>query len=339
MNFAWRALLAARSPAGPHGRLTVLIFHRVLPAPDALFPGEVDAARFDLVCGWLSQWFAVLPLGEAVQRLQRGDLPARAAAITFDDGYADNHDVALPILQRHGLHASFFVATGFLDGGRMFNDSVIEAVRRSSVPALDLHDLRIGIDAPLPLAVDGASRRAAIECILGAVKYLPLPERDAAVDEVVRRCAAPLPSDLMMSSAQVRALHDCGMTIGAHTCHHPILARLPAAQARAEIAEGREHLQAIIGAPVTLFAYPNGKPAEDYHAGTVEIVRELGFEAAVTTAWGAASIQTDPYQLPRFTPWDRQAARFGWRLLANLGRPSVIRAPEPSVLYPAQVTG
>lgn len=336
MNFAWRALLAARSPAGPRGRLTVLIFHRVLPAPDPLFPGEADAARFDAVCGWLAQWFAVLPLGEAVQRLQRGALPARAAAITFDDGYADNHDVALPILQRHGLHATFFVATGFLDGGCMFNDRVIEAVRRSSVPALDLHDLRIGIDAPLPLAVDGASRRAAIERVLGAVKYLPPPERDAAVSEVVRRCASEPPDALMMRSAQVRALHAAGMAIGAHTHNHPILARLSAAQARAEIAQSREHLQGLIGAPVPLFAYPNGKPAEDYHAGTVEIVRGLGFEAAVTTAWGAASAQTDPFQLPRFTPWDRQSARFGWRLLANLGRPSVIRAPDPEGGGPLQ---
>ncbi|MDP1007558.1 polysaccharide deacetylase family protein, partial [Klebsiella pneumoniae] len=85
---------------------------------DPLFPDEIDAARFDAILGWLRSWFNVLPLDEAAQRLKDGSLPARAAALSFDDGYADNHDIALPLLQKHGLPCSFFIATGFLDGGR-----------------------------------------------------------------------------------------------------------------------------------------------------------------------------------------------------------------------------
>ena len=66
------------------------------------------------------------------------------------------------------------------------------------------------------------------------------------------------------------------------------------------------------------------KPGVDYHAGTAALVRELGFEAAVTTAWGAAAAGSDRYQLPRFSPWDRRALRYGWRLLGNMGRPAAI---------------
>lgn len=76
----------------------------------------------------------VLARAEAVRALAEHRLPTRALAITFDDGYADNHDVALPILRRLALPATFFTATGFLDGGCMFNDIVIEAVRGGPRP-------------------------------------------------------------------------------------------------------------------------------------------------------------------------------------------------------------
>ena len=120
-----------------------------------------------------------------------------------------------------------------------------------------------------------------------------------------------------MRDDQVRQLHRAGMGIGAHTAHHPILASLPAAAARGEIAAGRAALEAIIGAPVPLFAYPNGKPGTDYRAEHVRMVRELGFEGAVSTAWGADA-EGDAFQVPRFTPWDRTPGRFLARLCRNL---------------------
>ena len=70
--------------------MSILVFHRVLALPDPLFPGEVDAVRFNRICSWLADWFQVLPLDQAVRHLRAGSLPARALAITFDDGYADN---------------------------------------------------------------------------------------------------------------------------------------------------------------------------------------------------------------------------------------------------------
>ena len=68
---------------------------------------------------WVRDWFNVLPLSEAASRLAQGTLPARALSITFDDGYADNREIAAPILQRLGLSATFFIATSFLGGGCM----------------------------------------------------------------------------------------------------------------------------------------------------------------------------------------------------------------------------
>ena len=74
----YRTVFSALSPAGPDARLSVLIFHRVLPTPDPLFPDEPDATRFDAVCSWLARWFNVLPLDVAVHRLARRQLCRRA---------------------------------------------------------------------------------------------------------------------------------------------------------------------------------------------------------------------------------------------------------------------
>jgi peptidoglycan/xylan/chitin deacetylase (PgdA/CDA1 family) len=292
-----------------------------LPEPDPLFPDEVDAARFDELLGWVKCWFNVLPLDEAARRLQEGSLPARAAALSFDDGYADNHDVALPLLQQHGLPCSFFIATGFLNGGRMWNDTLIESVRRSTRPVLDLRGLRDGRGDDLGQHVlgDTAGRRAALGKLIERVKYLPPEPRLACVNVIAERAEVRPPEDLMMSSEQVRGLHRAGMQIGAHTVSHPILATLDAQQAADEMSRSRDVLQSLLGQKVGLFAYPNGKPGTDYlpdvHPG---LARELGFEAAVSTRWAASRPGEDIFQIPRFTPWDRGRLKFGLRLVRNL---------------------
>ena len=309
-----RALIGIFAPAGDRARLTILIHHRVRRAPDPLFPGELDAEHFERHLGIVSALFNVLPLAEALRRLRDGTLPARPAAITFDDGYADNAEVALPILQRHRLHATFFVSTGFLDGGRMWNDTIIESLRIAVGDILDL--------APIGLRAFGiatvAERRATIKAVIDSSKYLPATERDDRCREIARIAGATLPGNLMMTTDQVRALHLAGMGIGAHTVSHPILSRIPEAMARREIGDGRDALEAITRTPVTLFAYPNGKPGSDYRDEHVRIVRSLGFAAALSTGWGAATRASDVFQLPRFTPWDRTAPKIALRFMRNL---------------------
>jgi peptidoglycan/xylan/chitin deacetylase (PgdA/CDA1 family) len=287
----------------------------VLPKPDPLFPSEVDAERFDKQLSYLRQAFNLIPLRQAVEGLRDGTLPPRAACITFDDGYADNADIALPILKQHGASATFFVATGFLNGGRMWNDTVIELIRRA--PArVDLDAMGLGRFELDTLA----QRRAAIGTVLDALKYLPIEARQAQVDRMGELIGVTPPDDLMMNDDQVRQLHRAGMEIGGHTVNHPIIARMDSASARAEIAGGKARLEAIIGERIRTFAYPNGKPGQDYQAEHVAMVKDLGFDAAVNTAWGAARPGSDLYQLPRFTPWDRSQLRFTLRMMQNLSK-------------------
>jgi peptidoglycan/xylan/chitin deacetylase (PgdA/CDA1 family) len=302
---------------GPLSRcLSILIYHRVVTEPDPLAPDEVCAREFDWQMGVLDRWFTVLPLRDAVAGLRAGTLPVRSACVTFDDGYADNVTVALPILRRRGLPATFFLAAGFIDGGRMWNDSVIETMRRAQGDTLDARC--IGLDRIDISTV--ALRRHGIDKLLSSLKYLPPEERQVRVDKLAAESNCSLPTDMMMTTEHVRQLRANGIEVGAHTMTHPILAQLDAERAEGEIRDGKLRLEAITGAPVTLFAYPNGRPGRDYRPEHVAMVKRLGFEAAVSTAWGVAHQSSDPYQLPRFTPWDRVPGRFALRLLRNTFR-------------------
>lgn len=309
-----KTAMAAWSPGGQRARLSILIFHRVLSKIDLLCPDEPDVSRFDEIMGWVDKWFQVLPLDRAVRQLRAGTLPARAAAITFDDGYADNATNALPILKRHGMRATFFVATSFLDGGRMWNDTLIEALRVCQADSLDLSEEGFGC---LKLG-SIADRQVAIKSMLGRVKYLDPDKRNEVVAWVQRRANVVLPDDMMMTSSQVIELRDAGMQIGAHTLTHPILTSLSDDEALAEIKASKVALETLLCEPVSLFAYPNGKPGKDYLGKHVEMVRRAGFSAAVSTAVGVSSAATDLFQLPRFTPWDRTRLRYGLRLAINL---------------------
>ncbi|PHV22681.1 carbohydrate esterase family protein [Janthinobacterium sp. BJB446] len=295
--------------------LSILIYHRVLARPDPLFPGEVDAALFQRQLRLLQRFYTPLPLSDAVRRLQDGRLPPRAACITFDDGYADNAQVALPLLLRHGLHATFFIATGYLDGGQMWNDTVVEAVRQAAGPMLDLRVHGLGT---FPVA-SLAQRQAAVATLLGQLKYQPFARRQQLAIQIRRQAGATAGPAAMLSTAQLRQLQAGGMELGAHTASHPILSTLAERAAQRDIAHGKQQLEALIQAPVSLFAYPNGKAGRDYGAPHVAMVKDLGFKAAVATDWGVArpGAGLDLLQLPRFTPWDRGRLAFLWRMRQN----------------------
>lgn len=292
-------------------RLSILIYHRVLAARDPLLPGVPDAATFDRHLGVLKRLFRVMPLAVAAARLAAGTLPPRAACITFDDGYADNADIALPLLLRHGLGACFFIASGYLDGGIMWNDRITEHVRSCRAARLDLSDLGLGL---WPVATP-AQKAAAIAQLQQRLKYLPYAEREQAV----ARLPSPPDTNLMLSVGQLHRLRDSGMEIGAHTMRHPILACLPDAEAKADITLGKRVLELLLDQEVALFAYPNGKPGQDYDARHVRMVEAAGFRAAVTTAPGAGSAR-QLLELPRYTPWQADRGRYALGLLHNLLR-------------------
>jgi len=168
-----KGLTGLMAPGGKRARLSILIYHRVLPKADPLSPDQITIDEFDLQIRVLKNYFRVLPLSHAVKQLRDGALPSRCACITFDDGYADNAEYALPVLQKHGLSATFFIATGFLNGGLMWNDAIIEALRRTKEDVLDLSQLCLGTHFLQTVE----HRKKLIGFLLQQLKYLEPAER------------------------------------------------------------------------------------------------------------------------------------------------------------------
>jgi peptidoglycan/xylan/chitin deacetylase (PgdA/CDA1 family) len=310
-DYLWRAAARLRS----HGKLVILTYHRILPQRDALLVDDVDASEFAWQMELLARCFRVRPLPEAVAALYAGELEPGTVCVTLDDGYADNHDLALPVRQRLGLTATFFVATAFLNGGRMWNDTVIEALRLTRATSVDSAELGLGTLTTASLA----ERKRAIEHCIGALKYLPPQERERRCERLAALCDVELPRNMMMTDAMVAALARAGMDIGGHTHNHPIMATVGEEEAATEIRAGVDYLTRVTGKPIVSFAYPNGRPMQDYTLRDANLVRDAGLALAVTTARGVSDKSSDRYQLARLAPWDRTATRFLLRILQAYG--------------------
>ncbi|WP_300333337.1 polysaccharide deacetylase family protein [Accumulibacter sp.] len=313
----WKTAYRMLAPGGRRGKLLIFIFHQVLREPDPLRPYEPDAEQFDWMVQHIARNFSVLPLADAAARLAAGSLPPAAACITFDDGYRNNAELALPILRRHGAVATFFVASGFLGQGRMWNDDLIEAVRQLGSADADWRAYGLGVHR----LTTPADRLQCLADVLPRLKYFPHAERASVAREVARAAGVAEESSMMMEAEHLAQLIASGMEIGAHTHSHPILGQIGPEEARAEVARGRSELERMTGHPIRLFAYPNGDTRRDLGQRDVDLVRDLGFACAVITDPGFAVAATNPYLLPRFTPWDRTPGRFAMRCsMALAGR-------------------
>ncbi len=293
------------------GKLSILIYHQVMAEFDPMRPTEPTAKMFDWQMALLARYFTPLSLNQALEHLAAGTLPANAVCVTFDDGYLNNLTVAQPILAKYAIPATVYVATAFREQTNMWNDRIQDLC---ADPCRQLLKTSLG-DLVL---TDWPSRIAAAQQLLKSLKYLPVTERLAAVDELYQRNQATAYPARMMNDDEIRTLAQLGVTIGAHTHNHPILSSLDATSQQKEIALSKEILQGIIQQPVEHFAYPNGVEGRDFDDTAVQLVKSAGFKSAVMTNWGYSTAATSPHRLKRFTPWDQSSLRFHLRLVKNL---------------------
>ena len=299
-----------------NGRVAIVNYHRVLAAPSPFLASEPDIDIFTWQMELLARCFNVLSLREALAAIDAGRVPPRAVCITFDDGYRSVHELALPVLRRLGLPATVFVSSGYVGGRTMWNDRIVEAVETLPAEELDLAEFGLGVYSLRSMP----ERAATLGTLTEASKYLPPQERSRLVGRLQDLVGERASEGLMLTPEMVVNLDRHGIEIGAHTVSHPILTSLDDASAMQEIRDGKRDLEELVGKPVTLFAYPNGKVGKDFDGRHVAMVREAGFQAAFTTAVGAITRSHDRYQLPRSRPWDETPFRFALRLLQWLAR-------------------
>ena len=187
----------------------------------------------------------------------------------------------------------------------MWNDTVIEAIRRWTDKVIDLSAVNMGVYHWNCIE----DKQSIIKTLLSEIKYLEPARRHECVSYIATYVDG-LPDELMLATDDIKTLYNSGIEIGAHTVNHPIMTCISEVDAISEMGDSRAQLEEIIGDTVRFFAYPNGIHGVDYSNVHAKMVKKLGFRAALTTHHGVANRQSDSAQLPRFTPWDDKPTRF-----------------------------
>ena len=287
-------------------RLTVLAYHRIaaLHAPgfDTFKPNvSATPAAFAAQMDFLRQRFSLISIDDLLAWLEgQKSLPPRPALITFDDGYRDNLEQALPVLRQHNFPAVIFLATDYIDSASPFYWDLIAycfyhtSLNSANLPLLGCQEWR-----------DEKSRNVVMATWLNRLKTLPDAEKWTAVRSLPHLLQVTVPPDafagLHLTWDQVRLLVNQGVDMGAHTQSHPILTRVSLGQARTEITGSRSRIETEIERPVTTLAYPNGLPT-DFNPALQALLKETGFQAAFTLVPGPArlgEIQQEPLAIRR----------------------------------------
>jgi peptidoglycan/xylan/chitin deacetylase (PgdA/CDA1 family) len=269
----------------------ILTFHHVRPPrrrdfePNRLL--EITPEFLDAVIGRLgASGYAIVSLDEALRRIEHPD-PRRPpfAALTFDDGFRDNRDWALPVLERHGVPAVFYVTTGFADRtARLWWVELEEAIRRTERVVVEIGGERL--DLPARTAQDKRAAFAAIywklrrqpeECLLQVIGDLCATSAVNGRDLVDELC-------LDWPAIERMATHPL-VTIGAHTKSHVMLAKHSEACVSNELVDARSILEQRLGRPVRHLAYPVGDRTSAA-AREFRLARLAGYASAVTTRPG-----------------------------------------------------
>jgi len=310
----------------------ILMFHNVRPfaggafAPNRLL--EITPEFLEETLRVLrTRGYDIIAIDEVPRRLAAPN-GRRFAALTFDDGYRDNLEIAAPILRRHGAPYTIYVTTGFAERTARLWWLEIEA----ALARLEHVEIALPRETLATPARSVAEKRRAFARLTTFLRRQPEEEMRAAVLQLLERAGVDpdFAPRLCMDWGEIaQAAQDPLCTIGVHTLTHARLSLCDPQSLRAELAESRSIIEARLGRPARHLAYPFGDPGS---AGAREfaMARELGFETAVTTRPGVlyAGQAAHPTALPRLSvngnwqePRDLEALLSGAAFaLWNLGR-------------------
>jgi peptidoglycan/xylan/chitin deacetylase (PgdA/CDA1 family) len=308
--------------------LLVLTYHRIGDPSGHPFYAQVASATADGLrdeLRTLARSRRVVTLDEAVA-LAAGRLRITEplALVTFDDGYRDNAEAALPVLTSLGLRATFFLTTEFVSGTLLpWWDHVAYVVNTTAVPVLRL-------DRPEPLEIDLSRGPRSLAVTLVIRAYLDHPEVDERPlrHDLEERAGLTvdeprLAREIFMTWDQARALVSAGMSVGSHGVTHRALARLTEDEQRAELVGSKRLLESEIGREVSALAYPYGWPGA-FDDATGRLAREAGYRAAFSALDGVnLPGSSDPFALRRLGVGFADSPglhRARWALYGAVGR-------------------
>jgi peptidoglycan/xylan/chitin deacetylase (PgdA/CDA1 family)/SAM-dependent methyltransferase len=306
-------------PSRPVAAGAILAYHRIADhQPDVhglCTPPEVFSSHMEL----LAERFRPVPLPELADQVRRGPVEPGSVAVTFDDGYVDNLDIASPLLEKHGIPATFFVTGPLDDEYRETWADIVERILSGQRTVPDV--LRVELDGSLielPTSTSEERSRAA-RILHGRL----LPAKASQIDEAIGALVAWSGRDLdareshrLMTAAELRTLSERpGHELGAHGWDHLMLPAHPPEVRRRDLETIRDRLGELVELPVRSVAYPYG--ACDHE--TTAIAQSVGFTIGCSVEPEAVSAHSDPLRLPRIELHAEDANDLGFRLERAVG--------------------
>jgi peptidoglycan/xylan/chitin deacetylase (PgdA/CDA1 family) len=308
-----------------------LYYHRIVRLASDPQLLAVTPEHFDQHLTVLRNHYNVMPLRQMAADLVIGRQPGRVVVITFDDGFEDNATEALPLLKKHDMPATFYLASGFIGTNREFLQDELERLillpkqlpaelkicvrgaehswRLGSQAQTEAPDVRWNVTMPAaPL-----SRHSVYREIHEMLRCCSITERNQALGSLCSQCGdsgQARGTHCAMSWKQVlQAAGDALFEIGGHTVNHPWLSVLPLEEQQAEIAGCKQSIEEHIAHEVVSFAYPYGVPSS-FNSDSLRALQQAGFQNACVTSRNRIAPGTDLRQIPRMCVRDWNGDRF-----------------------------
>ena len=302
----------------------ILMYHRIADESFDPWGLAVSSENFADQLDWIRRNRLVLSLPDFVELHRQGKLPRSAAALTFDDGYACNADVAVPLLEKLGIPATIFLPAGLIERGCEFWWDELERIvldSESRVLTLGGRAMTLGErhseDSNWPPATKPrTARQRAYHWLWSMLYEIPPDELEANLRQLRDQSKvpeAPRDSHRPMSPVEVQGSKSALIDFGSHALSHASLPSLAADEKAREIVESMEQCTKLVGARPRCFAYPYG----NYDADSARLAQQAGYDCAVKAEGRFVGRRSNPFALPRLFVgnWSRI------ELARQLGRP------------------
>jgi peptidoglycan/xylan/chitin deacetylase (PgdA/CDA1 family) len=308
-DLAKKALLGSgllRLAASFQGRgAAILMYHSVLEEPsdqaDSLGGIIHSRAVFRRQMELLAREFHPVGMDELAILLRREQkIPERCVVVTFDDGYRDNFENAMPILDQFGIRATFYVTVNCIEKGQLPWPSRVRFALRNTESKAWTDPAGM----PWPLETEAGRDRAFAKaceycCRLAGAAQERLV---AGIEAELEMSIPPGSTRLVMNWDELRKLTERGHMVGSHTLSHPNVAQIPLADVRIELEQSRSCLEKQLNRTVSHFSYPCPALSPHWNEQTTEECRRAGYETAVVTDGGLARKQDNLLCLRRVRP-------------------------------------